>query len=83
MHSRAQHRTPKPRRALAPQRTRIRPTWKAGLRRGKERDTMTEYLAKHLEFAQRLRRILEESRAQGFEPISMAGVKQPFDYERR
>jgi hypothetical protein len=65
------------------QRLRIRPTWKGGLRLGKERDTMTAYLAEHPEYAKRLLEILAETRAQGYEPMSMEGVKQPFDYEPR
>jgi anti-sigma factor RsiW len=64
-------------------RPRIPPMWKGGLRRGRERDTMTAYLAEHPELANRLLEILQEAHARGFEPISMEGVKQPFDYERR
>jgi hypothetical protein len=84
MHSRVHVPTPKPRRAMATrlQRPRILPTWRAGLRLGKERDTMTAYLAEHPEFAQRLLEIIQEVRAQGYEPVPMDRVKQPFDYER-
>lgn len=64
------------------QRPRIRPTWKGGLRRGRERDTMTAYLAAHPEYAEFLLRMLEQSRAQGYEPVPMDRVKQPFDYVR-
>jgi hypothetical protein len=63
------------------QRLRIRPTWRGGLRRGTVRDTMTAYLAEHPEVVGRLLEILAETRAQGYEPMSMEGVKQPFDYE--
>lgn len=62
------------------QRTRIRPTWKGGLRLGKERDTMTEYLACHPQLAQQLLSALHEVRARGYEPVPMERVKQPFDY---
>lgn len=65
------------------QRQRIHPTWRGGLRRGKIRDTMTQYLAEHPEIASRLQEILEEGRAQGWEPMSMEGVRQPFDYAPR
>lgn len=64
-------------------RLRIRPTWTAGLRRGKERDTMTEYLAQHPALAAQLRAALEEVRTRGYEPLPMDRVKQPFDYEPR
>lgn len=65
------------------QRARIRPMWKGGLRRGRERDTMTAYLAENPALANRLLEILQEVRAQGYEPVPMDRVKQPFDYERR
>jgi hypothetical protein len=45
------------------QRQRIRPTWRAGLRRGQVRDTMTQYLAERPELAEEIFRLLEESRA--------------------
>lgn len=64
-------------------RFRTRPTWRAGLRRGKVRDTMTGYLAGHPELATRLLEILHEVRARGYEPVPMDRVKQPFDYDRR
>jgi hypothetical protein len=64
-------------------RQRIQPMWRAGLRRGKIRDTMTQYLAQRPEFAQRLQEILDEGRALGYEPMSMEGVRQPFDYAPR
>ena len=57
--------------------------WRGGLRRGKVRDTMTAYLAEHPELANRLLEILHEVRAQGYEPVPMDRVKQPFDYDRR
>ena len=65
------------------QRLRMRPTWRAGLRIGKERDTMTQYLACHPELAQQLLSGLHEVRARGYEPVPMDRVKQPFDYARK
>jgi hypothetical protein len=65
------------------QRLRIRPTWKGGLRLGKERDTMTAYIAAHPEFLEDMRRVDRQLAAWGVEPMSMEGVKQPFDYEPR
>lgn len=44
---------------------------------------MTAYLAEHPEFAQRLYRIIEETRAVYGEPLPMDGGRQPFDYQRR
>lgn len=64
-------------------RPRIRPMWLGGLRRGKERNSTMEYLRNHPAEYERLRRIVQEVRAQGFEPIPMDGVKQLFDYDRR
>jgi hypothetical protein len=65
------------------QRLRIRPTWKGGLRRGKERDTMTAYLAEHPEFLEEMRRVHLQLEAWGVVPLSMEGVRQPFDYKPR
>ncbi len=65
------------------QRHRIRPTWKGGLRRGKERNSTMAYLRTHPEDYERLLRIIEEVRAQGFVPIPLDRMKQPFDYDRR
>lgn len=41
-----------------------------------------EYLHGHPEDYNRLRRIIAEVRAQGFEPVPMDRVKQFFDYGR-
>jgi hypothetical protein len=84
MHSTVPH-EPETRRAMATRlpRLRIPPTWRAGLRLGKERDTMTEYLARHPELSEQLRMALQEVRARGYEPVPMDRVKQPFDYETR
>lgn len=65
------------------QRIRIAPQWKGGLRRGTLRDTMTAYLAQHPEFAEELRQIDRQLAAWGVEPMSMEGVRQPFDYAPR
>ncbi|HEX2080949.1 MAG TPA: hypothetical protein VHG08_24815 [Longimicrobium sp.] len=45
------------------QRPRIRPTWRGGLRRGKIRDTMTEYLAKRPGYLEDVLRIDREFEA--------------------
>jgi hypothetical protein len=64
------------------QRMRIRPTWKAGLRRGRERDETTRLLQESPAMQERLRRINEQLRAWGVESMPLDRVKQPFDYER-
>lgn len=64
------------------QRTRIPPQWKGGLRRGTVRDTMTAYLAEHPDFSDQLLAALRQVRAQGYEPVPMNRIKQPFDYQR-
>ncbi|HYR07370.1 MAG TPA: hypothetical protein VEQ60_06370 [Longimicrobium sp.] len=65
------------------QRQRIQPTWRAGLRRGKIRDTMAEYIARYPEYLDDVLRIDRELLATGFEPMPMEGVRQPFDYAPR
>ncbi|HEX6369356.1 MAG TPA: hypothetical protein VF006_10515 [Longimicrobium sp.] len=66
------------------QRERIQPMWRAGLRRGRVRDTMTAYLAERPGFAQELSRILEESRAVNGPPLPLPPhVRTPFDFDRR
>jgi hypothetical protein len=66
------------------QRQRISPMWRAGLRRGKIRDTMTQYLAERPHFAENLLRILEESRAVNEQPLPLPPhVRTPFDFDRR
>jgi hypothetical protein len=57
--------------------------WRAGLRRGKIRDTMTQYLAERPQFAERLRRLSRALDAIGWKQMSMEGVRQPFDYAPR
>jgi hypothetical protein len=63
-------------------RQRIRPTWNGGLRRGRPRNSTMEYLRSHPDDYNRLRRIIAEVRAQGFEPVPMDRVRQFFDYDR-
>jgi hypothetical protein len=62
-------------------RQRIRPQFKRGLRKGKERDTMTEWLARHPDVLERLLRHQAEMEARGILPADMRRVKQPFDYD--
>jgi hypothetical protein len=61
-------------------RMRIAPTWRAGLRRGRERNSTMLLLQRYPEFEARLRRARERLRAWGVEPSPMDRVKQPFDY---
>jgi hypothetical protein len=65
------------------QRLRIPPQWRGGLRIGRLRDTMTEYIATHPGYLEDLLRIDAELEAVGFVPMAMDRVKQPFDYDRR
>jgi hypothetical protein len=60
----------------------MRPTWKGGLRIGKERDTMTAYIASNPGYLEDLFRMDAEMLAAGFVPMPMDRVKRPFDYER-
>lgn len=64
-------------------RPRIRPMWRGGLRRGKIRNSTMVYLRNHPADYERLRRIVAEMDAMGFEPMSMEGMRQPFDYAPR
>ena len=64
-------------------RPRSRVTWTAGFRRGRERNSTIKYLESSPREYERLRRIIRESRAAGYAPVPMDGVRQPFDYERR
>jgi hypothetical protein len=64
-------------------RSRIRPTWTAGLRRGSERNSTMKYLESSPQEYARLLRIIEETRAAGYEPMPMHRVKQPLNYEVR
>lgn len=65
-------------------RPRIRPMWRGGLRRGRVRDTMTQYLAERPEFAERLSRLIAESRAVNGPPLPLPPyVRIPFDFDRR
>lgn len=64
------------------QRTRIRPTWSAGLRLGRERDETMRLLRDSPAMQRRLRGINEQLRAWGVESMPLDRVKQPFDYGR-
>lgn len=64
------------------QRLRIPPMWKAGLRRGKPRNSTMLLLQRFPEFEARLRRAEEQLLAWGVVP-EWPHVKEPFDYDRR
>jgi hypothetical protein len=57
--------------------------WRAGLRRGRERNETTLMLQRSPEMQEKLRRIDVQLRAWGVESMPLDRVKQPFDYERR
>jgi hypothetical protein len=63
-------------------RPRIAPMWKAGLRRGKPRNSTMLLLQQHPEYEARLRRARERVLAWGVVP-QWEHVKEPFDYDRR
>jgi hypothetical protein len=44
---------------------------------------MAEYLARHPGYLAEVRRIDQQLLTWGFEPMSMEGVRQPFDYAPR
>lgn len=64
-------------------RMRIAPMWKAGLRRGKPRNSTMLLLQQYPEFEERLRQAREQLRAWGVESVPLDRVKEPFDYDRR
>ena len=64
------------------QRTRIPPSWKAGIRRGRERGETMLLLERSPAMRERLRRINAQLRAWGVESMPLDRVKQPFDYGR-
>jgi hypothetical protein len=64
-------------------RMRIAPMWKAGLRRGKRRNSTMLLLQQYPEYEARLRRAEERLRAWGIESMPLDRVKEPFDYDRR
>jgi hypothetical protein len=61
---------------------RIHPTWRAGLRRGRERNETTLLLQRSPAMRERLRRINAQLAAWGVESMPLDRVRQPFDYER-
>lgn len=63
-------------------RMRIEPMWKAGLRRGRPRNSTMLLLQQFPEFEERLRRAEEQLLAWGVVP-EWPHVKEPFDYDRR
>lgn len=63
-------------------RMRIAPMWKAGLRRGKPRNSTMLLLQQYPEFEERLRRAEEQLLARGVVP-EWEHVKEPFDYALR
>jgi hypothetical protein len=64
------------------QRTRIHPSWKAGIRRGRERNETMLLLERSPAMQERLRRISAQLQAWGVESMPLNRVKQPFDYAR-
>ena len=64
------------------QRMRISPMWKAGLRRGRERNETTLMLQQSPVMQERLNRAHQQLLAWGVVP-EWPHVKQPFDYDRR
>jgi hypothetical protein len=65
------------------QRMRIQPTWRAGIRRGKPRNSTMLLLQRFPEFEARLRRAEAQLRAWGVQSMPLDRVREPFDYDRR
>ncbi|HYR07371.1 MAG TPA: hypothetical protein VEQ60_06375 [Longimicrobium sp.] len=65
------------------QRQRIRPMWRAGLRRGRKRIGATIAFEQCPEMKARLMKVIAEMDAMGLDPMPMDHVRQPFDYDRR
>lgn len=63
-------------------RMRLAPTWRAGLRRGRERNETMLLIQQSLAMQEKLRRIDAQLAAWGVEPSPMDRVKQPFNYAR-
>lgn len=61
---------------------RVMRLWRAGLRRGRERNETTLRLRESPAMQERLRRVDEQLKAWGIEP-EWPHVKQPFDFDRR
>jgi len=64
-------------------RMRIRPSWRAGFRRGSERTETTLLLRDSPAMQARLRGIDAQLRSWGVTSMPLDRVKQLFDYERR
>jgi hypothetical protein len=64
------------------QRMRIRPTWRAAIRRGRERNETMLRLRHSRAMQERLCGINAQLRAWGVESMPLDRVKQPFDYAR-
>jgi hypothetical protein len=65
------------------QRPRIRPTWRADLRRGTIRPEPTLAFLRSPAMLEILRDANEQLRPWGIEPLVLQGVRQPFDYAPR
>lgn len=69
--------------ATRPQRPRIPPTWRSGVRNGTARsEAKLAFLSSPL-MMEILRDADERFRALGLEPMRLRAVRQPFDYESR
>lgn len=65
------------------ERPRIRPMWRAGLRRGQIRNGATLAFESSPEMKARLMKVIAEMDALGVDPIPLDRFRQPFDYDRR
>ena len=57
------------------------PQMSLGLRRGRERNSATEWLMGHPEILEYVLQFEAEMEARGIQPADMRRVKQPFDYD--
>jgi hypothetical protein len=69
--------------ATRTRRPRIRPTWRADLRRGTIRHEAALAFLRSPVMMEILRDADERLRAWGVEPMALQGVRQPFDYAPR
>ena len=63
-------------------RARVLPTWRAGLRPGRERNETMLLLQRSPLMQARLRRINRQLLAWGVESMPLDRIKQPFDFDR-